>query len=240
MKCFVSCLIVGLTLLFSITGCASTPILGETAVLRGMVYNENRMPVLDVSVDLVSQGKIVESTLTDLHGRYFLSGVPYGKVSLLFTKPSYEPFTWTFSFVRPTQIVYIQMSNFEEILDDFSNAIQKREWLHAKSYFLRLQKLRPDNSVSLYLESIMLTRQGEPRKAVEILEKMSKNKEPIFAVELTLADLYQYKLSNPGMALFHLEKALRVQDDVDIKSRIKALETQIGESSKEKPRQSKS
>jgi len=55
-------------------------------------------------------------------------------------------------------------------------------------------------------------------------EKVQTQTDPTLAVELSLADLYQYKLSSPEKALIHLRKALLLQDDVDVQARVAELE----------------
>jgi tetratricopeptide (TPR) repeat protein len=209
----------------SLNGCATTksPKVSTTsAVLRGMVYNENRMPVQDVSV---SWGDATEKiALTDIHGRYYLPGVPFGTVTLHFKKGGFESLDWTFSFNGPTQVVYVQMANLDELLDNAADAIQQRNWTEANSYLSRIKKLDADNRVAVFLHAELLSRQGNPEQAAALLEGLSSSQETSFAVELALADLYQNTLGQPDKALLHLKKALTVQNDVDVESRIAALE----------------
>ena len=61
-----------------------------------------------------------------------------------------------------------------------------------------------------------------------LLESLAEEKGTNFAIELSLADLYQYKLSEPAKALEHLKRALVIQDDVDVENRVKDLEGQAG------------
>jgi hypothetical protein len=211
----------------SIAGCASNK--GSTpnstsAVLRGMVYNEDRMPVLDMKVSWIQGGSVNQTTLTDIHGRYLIPDMPYGTVTLQFEKDRYEPLLWTFTFDGPTQVVYVKMANMDELLDDAADDIQKKNWTSAASYLERVRKIEPDNSIAAFLEAEMLSRQGSPGQAAALLEKLSSGRDSSFTVELALADLYQYKLAQPDNALLHLKKALTIQHDVDIENRISALE----------------
>ena len=213
--------------LASISGCAtakaSTKPSTTSAVLRGMVYNENRMPVQDVSVSWGDDETAGKTALTDIHGRYFFPDVAFGKVTLRFKKEGYEALEWSFSFDGPTQVVYVQMADLDELLDDAADNIQKKDWAAASSYLNRVTKIDPDNNVAVYLDAEMLSRQDNFDKAAALLEGLSAKKEPSFAVELALADLYQYKLGQPDKALLHLQKALLIQDDIDVENRITAL-----------------
>ncbi len=196
-------------------------------VLRGMVYNSDRLPVGEATISLLSGGKTTQTTLSDIHGRYALLEVPYGSVTLQFTKDGYEPLTWSFNYKVPSQIVYVQMSNLDELIDKAADAVQKRDWESTNSYFERIRKLDAQNRVASFLEAQMLTRQGRPDSAVEILERMAQADQPSLAVELALADLYQDKLKRVDLALGHLRKALIIQNDPDVKIRIQDLEKSL-------------
>jgi len=213
-------------------GCASEGMSGvdsTSAVLRGMVYNENRAPVQDVTVRLEDKGTTVATARSDIHGRFFLPKVAYGKVTLKFSKPDYEPLSWTFSFDHPTQVVYVKMYDLSELLDDAAADIRKRDWSSASALLGRIHSLESGNTVASYLEAVMLARQGKAGRAAVLLEKLSADNGSFFAVELTLADLYQYTLGQPDKAVEHLKKALTIQDDIDVENRIAALENAGGQ-----------
>ena len=198
-----------------------------TAILRGMVYNTDRQPVSDVTVSLVEKDKVIKTTQSDIHGRYALPEVAYGSVTLTFGKKNFETLTWAFSFKVPSQIVYVQMSSVDELLDKVADSIQKRDWATTNSYIDRVKKLDPNNTVVEYLRSQMQTRQGQPEAAAATLEKIASQTDPTLAIELSLADLYQYKLASPEKALIHLKKSLLLQDDVDVQARVAELEKTV-------------
>lgn len=211
----------------SIAACATdkgSGLIAGSAALRGMVYNENRTPVLEMKVSRVKDGSTLQTTLTDIHGRYVFPDVPYGPVTLQFEKGSYETLTWSFAFNAPTQVVYVRMSNLNELLDAAADLIRKRDWAGASSALERANKIETGNTIATFLEAQMLSLQGDPGRAADVLEKLSSEKDVSFAVELALADLYEEKLGHPEKALLHLKKALTVQDDLDIQSRVTALE----------------
>jgi tetratricopeptide (TPR) repeat protein len=208
-------------------GCATTKASdshSSKAVLRGMVYNEERMPVQDVVIAFMDHDKERATTKTDVHGRFVLPEVPFGKVTIKLTKESFEVLYWSFSFESPTQIVYAKMISLSELLDDSADAIQKRDWAMTKACLDRAMRIEPDNVIAQYLDAQMLARQGNAEGAVEILEKLASGDAPSFAVELTLGDLYQNSLGQPEKALEHLKKALTVKDDLDVENRVDDLE----------------
>jgi tetratricopeptide (TPR) repeat protein len=223
--------ILALAALASIFGCATgkAASLGSSvAVLRGMAYNEDRMPVQDANVEWMIDGKIAKSAKTDIHGRYLIPDVALGPVSLRFEKPGYENLDWSFAFEKPTQVVYAQMANLNELLDNAADLIERRDWNAAASFLIRAKKLDGENIVAIYLGAEIRSRQGDHDGAAAMLEKLSAEKSPSFAVELSLAALYQDKLQQPDKALIHLKKALTIQDDIDVENRIASLEKKEG------------
>jgi tetratricopeptide (TPR) repeat protein len=219
--------VIGGILLAALAGCATddaSKLSATSGVLRGMVYNASRMPVLDMNVSLVQAGTAAKTALTDIHGRFLIQDVSYGPVTLQFGKEGYEPLTWSFAFETPTQVVYVQSFGLNELLDSAADSIRKGNWAPAASFLDRVQHVQPDNSVVVYLKSEMLARQGYPDQAAALLEKLSSSGDASFAVELSLADLYQYKLGQPEKAVLHLKKALTIQDDADVEKRIATLE----------------
>jgi tetratricopeptide (TPR) repeat protein len=188
-----------------------------------MVYNEERLPVQDVDVALVSKDKTMATTKTDVHGRFALPAVPFGRVTLTLSKPNYETLSWSFSFDGPAQVMYAKMINMSELLDDASDGIAKRDWSFAQGFIDRALKLEPDNEVNKYLQGQLFARQGKTDEAVKLLEKLSADDSPSFTVELTLGDIYQYDLKQSDKALYHLRKALTIKDDLDVENRIMEL-----------------
>jgi tetratricopeptide (TPR) repeat protein len=193
------------------------------AALRGMVYNEERMPVQDAEVACVFGGSIEKSAKTDIHGRYLIPNLSYGPIRLRFEKEGYEALDWSFAFDDPAQVAYAKMSNLDELLDDAAEAIEKGDWNSASSFLIRAKKLDAGSVVAIYLEARMASRKCDFEGAAAMLERLSAGESPFFAVELSLADLYQYKLGRPEEALRHLKRALAIRGDSEVEDRIAAL-----------------
>jgi len=213
-------------LLFSVLaiGCESTPTGHLPAMLMGMVYNLDRLPVADAHVNWIQNGKIIQSSTTDLRGHFALSNVPIGTVTLEVTKDFYETLTWQFTYEKQTQVTYLKVTNVDELMDAAAAAMDKGQWSGAENFLDRADKLRPHAEPSDYLRAVILSGKGKTKEAVDLLESLSQNQPPIFALELTMADWYQYRLNNPAKALDHLKQALSVKQDLDVQSRIAALE----------------
>jgi hypothetical protein len=207
-----------------LAACASSPI-SDRSPLLGMVYNTDRLPVNDVTVRLIHGNQELQRTLTDIRGRFNLSSVQFGPVTLEFTKDGYEPVVWPLRFQGPSQVVYMKLENSDELLAEAGDAVEKRDWVAASGFLDRVEKLVPHSKVTAYLRGIMLSDQGKPAEAASFLEELSGGGSASFALELTLADLYQYKLADPAKALQHLKRALELKRDVDVEKRITEFST---------------
>jgi hypothetical protein len=202
--------------------CASTHEF-DGSMMLGMVYNMDRLPVADVSVSVLNGGQVVGKTLTDIHGRFNIAGVPHGPVTVQFSKDSYEPVSWTLRFQGPSQVVYMRLENTDELLAEAGDAIEKRSWASALGLLDRVDKLVPHSKLTVYMRGIILSNQGKPADAAKLLEGLSTDGTASFAVELTLADLYQYKLNDSAQALTHLKRAQTLKKDIDVDKRVADL-----------------
>ncbi len=207
----------------ALTGCASAPP-SDRSPLLGMVYNMDRAPVGDVSVRLLRDGKPLGMALTDIRGRFSLPDVPFGPITLEFTKDTYEPTVWTFRFLGPSQVIYMKMENGDQLLEEAGGSIEKRDWTAASGFLDRVDKLVPHSRETQYLRAVILSDQGRPSDAAALLETLSSGAAS-YSVELALADLYQYKLGDSAKALAHLKRALTFKGDVDVEKRVADLQT---------------
>jgi hypothetical protein len=188
-----------------------------------MIYNWDRLPVSDVSVSVMHDGKPLVTALSDIRGRFTLPEIPYGKITLQFTKDTYETVVWDLDFSSPSQVVYMKLENVDELLGQSADAIEQQNWADATAFLERTDKLSPHSHLTLYLRGVMLTKQGKPAEAAALLETLSGGSSVSFAVELSLADLYQYKLNDAQKALLHLKRALTVRKDLDVEKRVADL-----------------
>jgi len=219
MKYRIELLLAGMTLL---TACTTTPATNRGPIL-GMIYNHDRLPVGDVTVSWLQNGKSVTTALSDVRGRFSLPEIPYGKITLQFSKDAYEPVVWNFQFSTPSQVVYMRMENSDELFGEASDAVERQDWASANAVLARVEKLVPHSAITQYLRGVMLAKQGKPADAAALLEELSSETRSTFAVEISLADLYQYKLDDDGRALAHLRRALAIRRDLDVEKRVMAL-----------------
>ena len=230
MKSCVSCsalLIPAILFLAATQGCATTKAKPpEKAALLGMIYDESRAPVQDVKVSLVDAAGDASSVLSDIRGHYAFPGIPFGYTTLIVEKDGYESSVVKLTFSGPTQVVYTRISSKDELLDDAVSAIKAREWASATSLLARIRTIQPDDKVADFLDAQVLALQGKSSEAADKLESLASSGTPSFAVELALADLYQYALSENDKALQHLKKTLEIKDDIDVEDRIAALQKQ--------------
>lgn len=210
----------------TLLACATAPRLptkAEGAVLRGMVFDEERQPVVDAEVSATSGDGVVSTAITDLQGHFVLPELAFGSVSLRVKKEGFEPVSWSFGFRDPTQVAYVRMADVSELLDDAAKNIEDGDWKAAADNLARARAVDAANPVAAYLEALALDRQGRSAEAAESLEGLGAER-PVLAIELLLADIYQYRLDEPARALDHLKKALAIAYDSDIQDRIAKLQ----------------
>ena len=207
-------------------GCASTPLLKEPETgptdLQGMVYDLDRVPVSGARVEWKA-GPRSSGATTDIHGRFSLSAIPFGKVDLTFTKDGYESFSWSLLFSERDQIVYVQMSSADQLYQLTVRSLDQKEWAQAAKALDRADQIRKPGGPSTFLRACLLDGQGDPAGAAALLEAYLAGAEPSLAFDLYLGDLYEKKLKDGVRARAHLETALRLKYDPEVEDRVNRL-----------------
>ena len=203
--------------------CSTTPEAPPSNDLRGMVYNLDRMPVSDMTVSWIQKGINVGSATTDLHGRFLIPHVPFGPITLSFSKQDYEPLVWTFHFTQASQVLYTKIANKDELYNLVSDALISRDWSRTDMLLKRIQNLNQNDEIGIYLHAQELVLQGNWQEGVTLFQSLEKGRPLSFPIEMTLADLYQYRLKQPEKAIQHLKLALKVRGDADAQQRLLSL-----------------
>jgi hypothetical protein len=212
-----------------LVGCASSPALTDHAsteptTLRGMVYDLDRVPVTGAKV-VVSAGLWNLESTTDIHGRFAIPSVSLGTLHLTLTKSGYETVEWQLLFSESSQVVYVQMSNVDQLYEAAVDALDRGEWQVAARFLDRADKLQVPGATSVFLRATLLSRLGNDAEAAASLETFFGPRQPVLAVELFLGDLYERHLQQPAQALVHLKRVLQMKDDPEVADRVARLET---------------
>jgi len=207
-------------LLILLVGCTSTPLSKINHVegdLKGMIYDLDRQPLADASVEVVGR-RGPAPVITDLHGRFGLGPVAFGPLSLRVSKAGYESLNWQFRFFEGSQVMYLQLASTDQLLSRAAAALEKREWRDFQNNLDRAKALDPQSLQAEILEATGLELRGRAGEALQLLESRPAD-QPILAVELLLGDLYD-QTGHRDQALIHWKKALEIKEDAAVRAKV--------------------
>lgn len=195
------------------------------APLLGMVYDYDNRPCPEALIIIDDN----EEAMSDINGRFIISVLSRGNHIVTAKKEGYETLSFSFSFLNRTQVLYLRMISFHQLLVEIENAIEKREWDEVESLNKRAEEIKKDDPVQLYMKAVYLNEKGHPEDAVRILLDIIRDgfNEPV--INLTLGDIYQYKLNNTPEALKYIEKYLEFENDREVRKRYDMLKEEIGD-----------
>jgi len=222
--------IVGALLLIAVllVGCASQGNndgrLFDKAPLFGMMYDEENQPCAGVklSVDGVTNNSDT-GLVTDIRGRFMLPDLSRGAHTLEATKEGCEQLNEKILFLNRTDVLFLRMISFGQLLAKAEKALEERKWDDAEAFLARAEKLDPGDSVLHFLRAVKAYRTKKYGDAVDLLNGILAKgvKEP--SIYLFLADIYQKDLGDPRKAIDSLEAFLAKRADSEVEKRLTAL-----------------
>jgi tetratricopeptide (TPR) repeat protein len=218
---------------FLFSGCATTN-KGKTVgdvnygkiSLNGMIYNQEGLPVKGVLLTLDDKATVG----SDYNGRFSFPNVEPGEHALVTSLEGYEEYKASFTFTRPSEILYVSLLSIDELLALAEKRIDLRDWSQADSYVQRALAVSPKDSRARYLQAILLSSKQRsdrsPEKAKEILLSLLSDGYTNPSVYLFLADIYQYDSSDFAKASEYLRLYLKQRADSDVEKRLKEITKQ--------------
>lgn len=193
------------------------------APLFGMVYDYDNQPCADVQT--VIDGK--PGPATDINGRFAIDSLTRGKHTIVLSKEGYEERLVSFEFLNKSQILYLRVISFNQILREIEKAIEGDKWEEGESLFERAENIKRNDPVEMYLKAIFLKKKGDTENAVEtLLEILNLGyKEPY--VYLALGDMYQFVMNSPGKAIEYIERYLKSRGDREVQKRLDELKASV-------------
>ena len=220
-KQVVVCLIVLLSILTSTSCATKKKSLNDfkEAPLLGMVYDYDNRACSDTLI-IIDE---IEEARSDINGRFIIDNLSQGVHLVVAKKDGYETLSFEFDFRNRSQILYLRIISFHQLLKNVEDAIAAREWEEAASLNERAEAIKKGDPIQLYLKAIYLNDKGNPEDSAQILLKIIKDgyNEPV--IYLTLSDIYQYKLNNPPEAIKYLEEYLKYENDRETQQRYEML-----------------
>ena len=196
----------------------------DKAPLLGMMYDEENQPCAGVklSVDGVTDNSDT-GLVTDIRGRFMLPDLSRGAHALGATKEGYEPLNEKIYFLNRTDVLFLRMVSFGQLLAKAEKALEERKWDDAEAFLARAGKLNAGDSVLQFLRAVKAHRMGKYNDAIDLLNDMLARgvKEP--SVYLFLADIYENSVEDPRKAIDNLEAYLARRADSEVEKRLTTL-----------------
>jgi tetratricopeptide (TPR) repeat protein len=213
-----------LALVLSLSSCLSTRErrLREfnSAPLVGMVYDQEQKPCAAALITV--DGEV--GPRTDINGRFVIDALERGDHRLGASKEGFEPLEVPLSFVDRTQVLYLRVFSFGQLLRGAEEALDRGKLREADGLLRRAEALNAEDPVGLYLRAVYFLRLEDTGQAIGLLQKILARGQRLPAVLLSLADIYQFRLEDPAQAAGFLRDYLRTEDDPDIRARLAELE----------------
>ncbi len=191
----------------------------ESAPLFGMIYDLDNKACSGVSLQLDGAQK----TTSDIKGRFVLTEVKQGPHAIRATEAEHETLDVKFDFQNRTQVLYLKMISFDQVLSQAQDSLARKRWSEADSLLKRAAAIHPADVVLVYLQAILDYQRGEYAGAAARLEALLAGGNRISSVYLFLADLYQYELGKPQLAQDALIEYLKQADSPDVRKRLEEM-----------------
>lgn len=226
-RCFFL-LLCSVSVLFS---CASRKgIIGfSNAPLFGMVYDYENQPCPEAQISIDGMRRAA----TDINGRFVIQRLSRGKHRVSVAKEGYESLSFVFEFLNRSQVLYMKMFSFDQLIKMAEEALEKEKWGQGETFIERAESIDKNDPVLRYLKAVVIKQKGEPEKAVSVLLDVIKDGYGLPYIYLTLADLYQYSLNKPSEALRYIEEYLKVKGDKEAQKRLDQLKQELAQETRE-------
>jgi tetratricopeptide (TPR) repeat protein len=192
----------------------------RSAALVGMVYDQEQKPC--AAAQLTVDGR--KGPQSDINGRFVIDALERGDHRIGVSKEGFEPLETQVSFVDRTQVLYLRVVSFNQLLRQAEEALDRRKLQEADGLLRRAEALNSEDPVELYLRAVYFLRLEDTEQAIGLLQKILARGKRLPAVLLSLADIYQYRLKDDAQAASFLREYLRTEDDPDIRVRLAELE----------------
>lgn len=193
------------------------------APLVGMVYDGEQKPCPAALVTVDGR----DGPRTDLNGRFVIDELARGDHLIGVRKQGYEPLLAPVSFLERTQVLYLRVISYNQLLREAEEALQRQKLGEAEGLLRRAEALEGEETVGRYLRAVLCLKRGDTKQAVGLLERILESGERAPAVLLTLADICQHRLEDPARAAAYLREYLSLEDSPDVRARLRELEAAV-------------
>ncbi len=219
-----SVIFIALLLLFSCASQDKVDILTfDSAPLFGMIYDEDNQPC--AAAKLTVDGNAGPSS--DIRGRFLIPDLKRGQHTLTVKKEGVEELKLDFQFINKTDVLYVKVVTFAQLLSRAERALEERKWDDASGFLDRAEKINSGDAQYLYLRAVLAYKTEKYEDAVARLNAILAKgaKEPY--VYLFLADIYEKNLKNKEKAIENLELYLTKQEDEEVRKRLDGMRSKL-------------
>ena len=139
------------------------------AVMYGMVYNDENIPVSGAEV--IIDGKT--AALTDSQGRFILTSRQRKDFTLSLSKAGYETVTAVFHF-EPMDVIHLVMVNADQLVKQAEFAMDEGRYRDVIVFCDRVLTLNAERTDASYLKALSLIRLREYGRARYILLELQR------------------------------------------------------------------
>ncbi len=225
-KIVVALLLLAITLVSCASQNLADPNVFNKASLFGMIYDEDNQPCPGVKLSVDGSSDPKTGSISDIRGRFVIPELARGEHMVVARKEGFEDLSVEVLFLNKTDVLFLRMVSFGQLLTSAEKALEERKWEEAEGFLFRAEKLDPGDGVLLYLRAVRAYKVGMWDEAATFLNGVLGKgiKEP--AVYLFLADLYERKLAEPQKAIKNLEEYLGMRADEETQKRLDGLKGQ--------------
>jgi hypothetical protein len=191
----------------------------QEAPLFGMVYDHDQKPCPAAAVRVDGE----ERAQTDINGRFAVVDLSRGEHRIGVRKQGYEDLELSVQFLNRDQILYLRVISLRQLLEQAEAALEKKKLAETASLLARADKIDAGDPVGVYLKALYLLEKGAAAEAAEVLEGLARGGYREAILYLSLADIYQYRLRDLTRAAASLRTYLELQNDPDVRARLKVL-----------------
>src|SRR5208337_2321359 len=127
-----------------------------------------------------------------------------GEHLLVARKQGYEELSLKVTILNRTDVLFLRMISFNQLLAKAEKSIEDRKWDLARELLERAGKLDSGDSVLLYLQAVRTYETADYLDAVEYLNAILDKGIVEPSVYLFLADIYEKKLNEQAKAVENL------------------------------------
>jgi hypothetical protein len=201
----------------------------ESSNLPGMIYDADNRPCDKVLlsvwyIDDEGEENEVSQVRSDINGRFTIPNLQRGSYRILGEKEGYEKITSVFYYSSRLDVLYLKILSQKEILKSATEALYDRRFGKVEELLIRSETINSNDPNSLYLKAVFLFEKNLFEEALIPLQRIEEQGFKFPYVHLFMADIYQYELNQPLLALDQLKEYLNLLDDSELYFRMKELE----------------